>query len=483
MTWRLSWLVASVAVLGFSLFACGDADDIELHAPIWGYVIGPDGPVAATLEAGSRTTSAFARTDADGRYELPVPAGSYEIRVEVGDLDAFHYLSDGSFGWSDSETPRGRVEVEPLTNSLRMDIRLSSAQITVEGLDFWEGREILAKFGRADTTARVLGGMATMALPLIPPGNHALEIESAFVPGTHLTDGATRFSVAPGERAVIQTAMTLEPTLVRGSLVDPFGFAPRLVCLTPARWVYATPDSSGSFSVALWANSVMLATVDFDNPDFGLSSRMDGVADMFTLVPGETLDLPPFILPGVGVVPVGEATDQEEMTFWIREADTGSAHVWKDYSPPFAVGPLPLGKYLLGLEQGGGPCRAEWIPTQCDSSACDAVSIAIDASAPSPIISFPVRRGATIEGLIFDLPGAYRRHLEWEGETFCAGNTSFSSNYELFLSGLRPGFYRLQIECQGRVLWYPGVESEEEGEVIEIREDEERIWIEMAWPE
>jgi hypothetical protein len=196
------------------------------------------------------------------------------------------------------------------------------------------------------------------------------------------------------------------------------------------------------------------------------------------------MELPPFLLPGVGVTPVGQPSDPSRIRIWVRENKSGSIRLSLDNDRPFAVGPLPFGRYLLGAEHSSG-CREDWIPTLCDSSdMCDAVSVEVDASDPSPRISFPLQRGATIEGLIVGLPDLVRADLVWEGKSYCDGGEFVFSDGFFAFSGLRPGSYRMRIELRDRTfLWYPGVESEEEAEVIEIREGEERIWIEMIWPD
>ena len=475
MTWRFAWFTVSASILGLSFAACGDENDIEVHTPIWGYVTGPDGPLRARVSAsGEYPTYAFAHTDANGRYELPVAPGSYTLGVTVADF-FIYYLEDGSFGLQG--TP-ARVELEPLANPLRMDIRLSSARVTVERLDYWEGREIAVAFGGADTTARVVGGAAAFDLPVVAPGNHFLELDEAFVPGTHLRDGATRFSVAAGERAEIHAAMTVEPTLVDGTLLDPLEFARELRCRIPERSIYVNPDSTGRFSIALWGSSV-----SFEVGRFGLSHRMDGVADVFSLVPGEILELPPFVLPGVSVTPAGLLS--EEIQFWIRENPADSVWAWGDDWPPYVLGPLPLGRYLLGAEHSW-PCLVEWVPTRCDSTElCDAVSIELGADSPFPTVSFPLRKGAAIEGVILGaVPWRLREVRLWQSGKLVCPNSPVYEDLTFSLSGLFPGSYQIQFEYDDhRLLWYPGVESDEEAEVIEIRENEELIWIEMTWPE
>lgn len=482
MTWRSVWFAVSVSILGLSFAGCGDENDVEVHTPIWGYVTGPDGPLRARVSAWAEyPTFAYAYTGADGRYELPVAPGIYAFSVEVENVSPIYYLADGSFGLPGEGRRAGQVEVEPLADPVRIDVHLPSAQVSVEGLDYWEDREIGVAFGGAAARARVLGGTVAADFPVVAPGDHTLELEEALVPGTYRADEALRFQVAEGERAVIDAAMTVEPTLVHGMLEDPLGVKRIVQCETPEGLFYAEADSTGRFSIELWSDRATFRMSPY-GPPFGLSERMDGVADEFALVSGETLEVPAFVLPGVRIVPAGSFS--EEIRFWIRESPTDSVRVWWGSGPPYLLGPLPVGRYLVGAEQGW-PCYLDWIPTECESwESCDALTVEVSAESPFPTISFPLRTGAAIEGVLTGVDPWFIREVRlWrDGESVCGTNPLYGDGV-FTISGLRPGSYRVQIRHDdGTSVWYPGVRSEKEAGLVEIREEGERVFIDVIWP-
>lgn len=487
MTWRSGWSVtSSVALIGWflagsaalilSLSACGNDTDFELHAPMWGYVIGPDGPLSARVQAYSPSASAYAETDANGRYELPLGAGAYRISAEVEGFGRVFLRSDRQFGFPDAETEPGEVEITPLMNPLRIDVQLSSAQITIGGLEPWEGREIEAEFSRQEAVATVSGGAATLMFPLVAAGDHFLEVEEAYVPGTHFRHFAKRFEVGSSDRAVIETAMTNQPTFIHGTLVDPNRFGTWIQCVVPGdRRPLVETDSTGRFSAALWAAR---ATFEIAYGEFGLSERADGVADTFALVPGETLELPRFTLPGITIAPEGGG--EFGARFWVRDE---KGRVWREYGPPYVLGPLPVGRYLVGADHGLR-CELGWIPTRCESpDTCDALPIEVVVDVPSTLVPFQLRAGARIEGRIVGAPSGTLAQMRLVGDGWeaCSGGWHLAEHFTL--NGLRTGSYRLEIEVDDRVLWFPGVESENAAEIIEISDDEELIWLDVVWPD
>lgn len=98
-------------------------------------------------------------------------------------------------------------------------------------------------------------------------------------------------------------------------------------------------------------------------------------------------------------------------------------------------------------------------------------------------VDFPLGAGARIEGRVLGIASSDLNEVRLflDGESWCSSTASTPDAYFVF-RGLHPGAYRLQFDAAGDVLWYPGVESEEEAEVIALRESEQS-WLEMVWPD
>ena len=477
MTWRFGWFVVNAALLVIGLGGCQDDEHFDVPAPLWGYITGPDGPLEAVVDATGNRTLAIAYTDSTGRYELPLAAGTYRIRVAIRHFGDLYLASDMRFRLRDADPDWAELEIGPLMDPIRKDVELASCQIRLDGLDFHEGREVTAAFSGQQSAALVSGGSATLRFPLVAEGDHLLEIEGAFVPGTYLESAAERFHVRAGERAVFQTAITAPPAVVQGSVVDPLRFASEIECISSSRTRSVLPDSTGEFSFATWEGEASFRALT-ENGSFGLSRIGDGEPESFSLVLGETRTLPPFVLPGVSVSPVGKPG--VGAIFWIRDE---AGNVRSDEFAPYALGPLPVGRHLLGVSHRDS-CRYDWMPTSCESpESCDAIPIEVDLAPLATQVEFPLSDGAVVEGRILGLQSweSSEVRLFRDENSSCSTLSSTIDGYFVF-RGLHPGSYRLRFEISGEALWYPGVDSEEEAETIEILETE-AAWIEMAWPD
>jgi hypothetical protein len=109
--------------------------------------------------------------------------------------------------------------------------------------------------------------------------------------------------------------------------------------------------------------------------------------------------------------------------------------------------------------------------------------IEVDLAPFATQVEFPLIAGALIEGRILRLQSweSGEVRLFRGGDLSCSTLSSTIDGYFVF-RGLHPGSYRLRFEISGETLWYPGVDSEEEAEIIEVLETE-ASWIELAWPD
>ncbi|MCA9727737.1 MAG: hypothetical protein KC729_08635 [Candidatus Eisenbacteria bacterium] len=481
MTWRSGFVVASSLLWAVLLPGCSEDTAPTISAPVWGIISGPDGPAEATIFATG--DAGFVRVDTDelGRYELPLPVGKYNVSIGLRSAPVELRLhSDWHFRPRAAGEVPPAIEIFPDTGPIRVDVRLSNVDVTIEGLQDWSDTVMNGRLGRVGyATGEVSRDHLTLHFGFVPEGDYPLILdERVYAPGVTTESEAMLFHVGDGQQEAYGIAMN-PPIRVRGMLVDPFGFTTELICRTSIddRVFSVELDNLGRFETLMWSDTVALA-IRARSGEFGLSTAADGRSEPFPLTPGQTIDLPPLTVPGVSIEPTGVAPADAE--FWIRNP---ADERWSNAYSPFVLGPLPVGRYEVGVD-ARTPCRTVWVPTHCDEGGCDGIPLEISLVAPNPTVELPLIEGARIEGYVTSL----ERRPDLVGSLLAADTTlcdaeilSYHDGYFGF-RGLRPGAYLLRFASRDTVFWYPGVSSEEEAEILEVDQGNAR-WLEMPWPD
>lgn len=465
-------VLASCLVL---LAACSDETEPEVHAVVWGFVTTPDGPVAATVTAKSSNVTVDAVTNSSGRYDLPLPAGRYQISLRVRDVFVAWLLDNGEFGGRGSLGSRGELDIGTGATPTRIDASLSTVDGTIAGLEALEGETILVRFAESVSHASVDQGQARFHFPAVATGRYTLRVGDVFLPGVYRDNDAEETLVLPGERVSIETTLA-PPAIVRGRVVDPFGVASEAVQYRVERWFTHELDTGadGTFEIPVWSDSV-----SFFVGSFGFSPELDGEERSFPVKRGQTIDLPPLVVPGILVDAVG--LDGYRIQYFAERADSPVRLRFDDST----LGPLAAGRYYVyaahGLE-----CQPSWIPSWYDGAQNrdDATIIEISPQSPTHRISFMLPLGGRISGRILGVVSGYPVTVTLVGDDdveICPVLLDAEDGFYRF-SGLPTGSYRLAVKQLDTVYWYPGVVSEDDATTVQVQAGQVVEHLDMNWP-
>ncbi len=328
--------VRVVPVCGLLVFllilaaSCGDDDDAIAPPPsaglIEGQLLGPDGPLGATVSAIREHAGygempwAEAATDSSGRYGLPIAFGRYRLRVR---------LSSGGEVWIADGVLQGTnetlYEVGPDRPHLVVDakaggveLRLLYAGETFTGLT----AAVVSLDGRISTgysTGEPLPDGVRYRLPAVPAGWAAARVSigtstwaSRSLPLAGDAAGPLRLWVTPGEWTVATYTLPAPARLrgrVRGSwqeLEQVFAssdlFRPSAILVRPdgrfLRAIWSMP-ADGTYAFELFPGDSVFVEVVIDGEVRRLGVPSSGSLRPWVLQPGMTLDLPEVVESGI----------------------------------------------------------------------------------------------------------------------------------------------------------------------------------------
>lgn len=321
-------------LLAIALFAlaasCGDDDDAIAPQPasglIEGQLLGPDGPLGATVSAirehagyGERPW-AEAATDSIGRYGLPVAFGRYRLRVS---------LSSGGEAWIAEGGLQGTnealYEVGPDRPHLVVDAKAGGVELRLlhEGETFAGlTAQVVALDGRTSTRESsgepVSGGMR-YRFPAVPAGWAAARVAIGTstwgvrsLPLAGDAAGPLRLWVTPGEWTVATYTLPAPARLVgrvRGSweelervFASPSIFRPTARLVRPdgySPWRTGTVPAGGTYSFEWYPGDSVFVEIEIDGEVRRLGVLSSGSLRPWILQPGTTLDLPEVVESGI----------------------------------------------------------------------------------------------------------------------------------------------------------------------------------------
>lgn len=321
-------------LLAIALFAlaasCGDDDDAITPQPtiglIEGQLLGPDGPLGATVSAlrehagfGERPW-AEADTDSSGRYGLPVAFGRYRLRVS---------LSSGGEAWIADGVLQGTnetlYEVGPDRPHLVVDAKAGGVELRLlhEGETFAGLRTAVVSLdGRTSTgssTGEIIPGGVRCRFPAVPAGWAAARV-SIGGSGTGVRSlplagdaaGPPRLWVTPGEWTVATYTLPAPARLVgrvRGSweelervFASPSLFRPTAYLVPPdgrALWLTWSRTEDGAYAFEWYPGDSVFVEIEIDGEVRRLGVPSSGSLHPWVLQPGMTLDLPEVVESGI----------------------------------------------------------------------------------------------------------------------------------------------------------------------------------------
>ncbi len=515
-------LASALTVLAaIGLPGCDESDDPVrcTHDPsgaLCGYVRGAGGPVQAEVTArglGDGDVEVLIRTttDSTGRYELCLPTGEYSLAIGVPGLGMPVVYGPSGPGYG----PRPGIVLDLGDDSLRVDFDLGGVVLDLclpecprnTGLRL-ELRRRIGSVGMSiwRQTTLTTGDTVHVDVPALLPGHYALSMQPDVGPAIwfpHTREPAQTESLVVSALHTAAYEDTLpEPTWIHGQVsgswqelgderLTHLGLWPSIEALDPVTSdlrsrTWAAQD--GSFTVYGILPEPFRLRVRMGDLSRYIGGDSFETATVFDLEPGNSATLDPVVESGLLFTLHGSDPEDRYKARIRVESAAGDTVMTVSTGcsggDELAIPNLDPGVYYLHLSPTSCIANQTWVPQWFDrvDAREEATPVQITEAGELVSVAFHLEDGGRIRGTVRHSDGTFvgdylLRVFAADDSTWALANKRVDPVTGAFCTpSLEDGAYRLALWTKAQTgLWYPGVASFEEAEVLTIADHQDLL--------